>query len=205
MSDVNLIPMARLAGRRRRGRLYFWAALCGTYALLVAVGASTFHVARAGQGRREAQQVETIDRQIEQETRALQGLRRQLQETTTALETTQAIRDQPDWSKLLVGLSAQVDDEIVLSRCHFATFTADQKAVTVETGGSLSNLPLGTFLTECRHGLTLNGYGKSQEAVARFVLRLEGCGVFDRVRLVNSSRQSFLNGEAVAFSVECNM
>jgi len=205
MNDVNLIPVARLVRRRLKGRLYFWGAVCGAYVFLIVAGASVFHVARAGEGRRETQQLEAADRQMEQDNRALQALRRQLKEVATALETTKAIHGQPDWSKLLVGLSAQLGDEIVLSRCHFTTFTADQKAVTVEAGGALSALPLGALLTECRHTLALNGYGKSQEAVSQFVLRLEGSGVFDRVRLANSSRQSFLEGEAVAFSVECNL
>jgi Tfp pilus assembly protein PilN len=123
----------------------------------------------------------------------------------TVLETTKAIHGQPDWSKLLIGLSAQLDDEIVLSRYQFTTLTSDNKVITVEGSGSLPAAPLGVFLTECRHTLTLHGFGKSQEAVSRFVLRLEGSGVFDLVRLVNSSRQTFLNGEAVAFSVECHL
>jgi Tfp pilus assembly protein PilN len=204
MSDVNLIPIARLTERRLKGRLVLWAAACGVYAFLVVAGSLTFQVACGGQNRRETQQLEAADQQIQVETQNLVSLRRRVAEAITALETTQAIQGQPDWSKLLVGLSAQLGDEIVLSRYQFATLTADQKAVTMEGSGSLPAVPLGAFLTECRHTLALNGFGQSQEAVSRFVLRLEGSGVFDLVRLVNSSRQSFLGGEAVGFSVECH-
>mgnify|MGYP000049651221 CR=1 FL=1 len=77
------------------------------------------------------------------------------------------------------------------------------KAITAESSGSLQALPLGTFLTGCRYTLVLNGFGRSQESVSRFVLRLEESGAFDLVRLVSSSRQTFLQGEAVAFGVEC--
>jgi Tfp pilus assembly protein PilN len=204
MSDVNLIPVWRLVGKRRKARLYLWAAVCGVYACMIAAGSLTFHIAHAGEGRGMTEQLEAADKQIEQDNRTMLGLRRQLAETNTALETTKAIHDQPDWSKLLRGLSAQLGEEIVLSRYQLTTLTADNKVITVEGSGSLPATPLGTFLTECRHTLTLNGFGKSQESVSQFVLRLEGSGVFNLVRLVNSSRQTFLNGEAVAFSVECH-
>ncbi len=203
MNDVNLIPAGRVTARRRRTRLYLWATVGGIYAFLVAAGSLTFHVARAGEGRGVAESLEAADRQIQQDNGVLQEARRQLAETMTALETTTAVRGQPDWGKLLTGLSLQVGDQIVLTRCQLATLTADNKAITVEGSGSLTAVPLSTLLTGCRHTLVLNGFGKSQESVSRFVLRLEESGAFDLVRLVNSSRQTFLNGEAVAFGVEC--
>ena len=205
MSDVNLIPAGRLLARRRKGRIYVWAALGGLYACLIAAGSVTFHVAHAGEARSQSRQLEAVNQQIEQDNRAMLGLRRQLAETATALGTTRAIRGQPDWSQLLTGLAGQLGEEIVLSRCQLTTLTADKKVVTAEESGWVPALPLGVFLNGCRHTLLLNGYGKSQESVSRFVLRLEGSGAFDLVRLVNSSRQTFLKGEAVAFSVECHM
>jgi Tfp pilus assembly protein PilN len=205
MSDVNLIPASRLAGKRRRTRLYMWATVCGVYACLVAAGAVTFQVVRAGEDRRQTGQLEAIARQIEQDNRTLLGLRRQLAETNTALETTKAIHGQPDWSKLLAGVSSQLGDQIVLNRCQLTTMTADKRVVNAEGSPTLVALPLGTFLTGCRYTMVLNGFGQSQESVSRFVLGLEGSGVFDLVRLVNSSRQTFLSGEAVAFMVECHL
>ena len=205
MGDVNLIPANRLVGKRRKARLYVWVTVCGLYGVLIAAGSLTFHVAHAGESRSQTQQLEAADKQIEENNRTMLGFRRQLAETTTALETTKAIHGQPDWSKLLTGLAAQLGEEIVLNRYQLTTLAADGKVVTVEGSGSVPPVPLGVFLKGCRHTLTLNGYGKSQESVSRFVLRLEGSGVFDLVRVVNSSRQTFLTGEAVAFVVECHL
>jgi Tfp pilus assembly protein PilN len=186
-------------------RLCVWVSVCGMYGALIAAGSLTFHVAHAGESRSQTRQLEAADKQIEENNRIMLGLRRQLAETTTALETTKAIHGQPDWSKLLTGLAAQLGEEIVLNHCQFATLAADGKVLTVEGSGSVPAVPLGAFLKGCRHTLLLNGYGKSQESVSRFVLRLEGSGVFDLVRLANCSRQTFLKGEAVAFVVECQM
>ncbi len=216
MNDVNLIPPGRLAAKRRRNRLVLWTTACGIYVFLVAAGSLTFHVAQAGEGRSAAESLEAADQQIQRDNGVLLETRRQLAETMTALETTTAIRGQPDWGELLTGLSLEVGDQIVLTRCQLTTLTADTKVITVEGSGpgsptqnsalggpSLTAVPLSTLLTGYRHTLVLNGFGKSQESVSRFVLRLEESGAFDLVRLVSSSRQTFLQGEAVAFGVEC--
>jgi len=210
MSDVNLIPAGRLAHRRCRRRLCLWVTVGGVYVSLVVAGSLTFQIARASEGRSLAAQRDAAAQQVERDNRVLLDLRRQLAETMIALETTTAIHGQPDWGKLLTGLSLQVGDQIVLNRCQLTTLTADgktltaeAKAGTAESSGPLQTLPLGTFLTGCRHSLALKGFGRSQESVSQFVLRLEESGAFDLVRLVNSSRQTFLKGEAVAFIVEC--
>jgi Tfp pilus assembly protein PilN len=204
MSDANLIPPGRLLKKRRKACLYLWAAVCGLYAVLVAGGSLAFHVARADEDRRQNRQLQAVAAEIEQANRTMLDLGRRMAETNTRLETSKALAGQPDWSKLLVGLSAQVGEEIVLDRCQLATCTADKRVVNAQGGASLVSLPLEVFLRGCGHTLTLHGFGKSQESVSRFVLRLEGSGVFDLVRLNSSSRQTFLNGEAVAFGVECH-
>jgi Tfp pilus assembly protein PilN len=203
MGDTNLIPAERLARRRRKARLCLWTAACGTYLALLCGSSLALQRARATQDRNVNGQLAAVTRQVEQDNKSMLKLRRELAETTTALETTRAIREQPDWSRLFLGLAEQMGDEVVISRCQLMTLTPDGKAVGEGWIGSSGAQPLGTFLTECRHTLTLQGFGKTQESVSRFVLRLEGTGAFDQVRLGNSSRQTFLDGQAVGFSIEC--
>jgi len=203
MHDVNLIPADRLARRRRNTRVYFWAALCGAYAMCLIAGSATLQALRASEDRNLHGQRATLAQQTEQDHLDLLEVRKQLGEARTALETARAIQNQPDWSRLFLGLSERLGDEIVLSRCQVATLTPDNRGISEQWGDSMPGKSLSTLLTECRHTLLLSGFGKSQESVSRFVLRLENTGVFQVVRLMNSSRQSFLDKEAVAFSVEC--
>lgn len=205
MSDVNLIPAARLAARRRHARLFVWAAFCGACAMCLIAGSATLHTLRATEDRSLQGKRTDLDHAIKQESEQLLALRRELSEVGMSLETTRAIHNQPDWSHLFRGLSERLDNEIVLNHCELATLTADRKPVLEQWGNAVPAKPLGTLLNECRHTLTLSGFGKSQEAVSRFVLRLEGTGIFAIVRLMNSSRQSFLEEEAVAFSIACDL
>jgi Tfp pilus assembly protein PilN len=204
MGNTNLIPAERLARRRRKARLCWWTAACGAYVVLLCGSSLALHRIRATQDRNVKEQLAAITRQVEQDNKTMLELRRELAEATTALETTRAIREQPDWSKLFLGLAEQMGDEVVLSRCQLVTLTPDGKVVGEGWTESAGARPLAAFLTECRHALTLHGFGKTQESVSRFVLRLEGAGAFDQVRLSNSSRQTFLDGQAVGFSVECS-
>ena len=46
--------------------------------------------------------------------------------------------------------------------------------------------------------------GRSQSAVAQYVLRLETMGLFAKVNLVETRREPFLDGQAIAFRVACD-
>lgn len=204
MRDVNLIPATRLARRRRNTRLCVWAAICGAYAMCLIAGSATMQALRASEDRTLNGQRIDFAQQAEQHNLDLLEVRKELGEATTALETTRAIHHQPNWSKLFLGLSERLGDEIVLSQSQLTTLTEDNKVIVEQWADSMPARPLGTLLRECRHTLLLTGFGKSQESVSHFVLRLEGTGLFHLVRLVNSSRQTFLDSEAVAFSIECH-
>lgn len=204
MGPVNLIPVERLHGRRRRTRLYTWTAACAAYTVVLIGGSLTLRVLHATEDRSIAEQLATVTQNVERENQTMLRLRRELAEATTALETARAIHAQPDWSKLFMGLAEQLGDEIVISRCRLVTLDEGNNVVTEQWSESSQTKSLGMLLAECRHRLTLTGYGKTQESVSRFILRLEGTGAFDLVRLASSSRQSFLGGEAAAFTVECH-
>lgn len=203
MNDVNLIPAERLIAKRHKARTSLWAAVCGTYVVLLVVGSLAGHVLCPGQDRDLAEQLTAAEKQIQENNDAVAELRKTLAATTAALETTRAIHDQPDWSRLLTGLSHELGEELILNRCQLVGLREDGKPLTEPWTEALLAKPLGSLVTKHRYQLVLQGFGQSQESVSRFALGLEGIGLFEQVRLINSSRQAFLNGQAVAFTVEC--
>ena len=68
-------------------------------------------------------------------------------------------------------------------------------------GGAAVSLAFGPR----RHQLRVTGFGKTRHAVSEFTLRLEKTGLFGEVRCVHTERKPFLEGEAVAFAVECQL
>ena len=95
-------------------------------------------------------------------------------------------------------------DEVVLSRFQLVALGGDEPILTEKWKESLASRPLGVLLAERRHKLVLHGFGRTQVSVSQFVLRLEALGAFELVRLANSCRQAFLDGRALAFTIECH-
>lgn len=204
MNDVNLIPAGRLASKRRMARLRIWAVMCGAYLTLVTLASLSAHVICGGDGA-VAEELKSIERRVQQYNAGIIELRAELAKTRAALEMSRAISSQPDWSKLLVLLSDQLGEEVVLNNCQLIATNKNGKEGTGHLQESSSSLAAGMPLAERRHKLELSGFGRRQSSVSQFVLRLEKIGVFDSVRLINSYRQPFLNDQAVAFSVECSI
>jgi Tfp pilus assembly protein PilN len=204
MNDVNLIPAARLASKRRMARLRIWAVICGAYLTLLTVVLLCTHTVCRGNGA-VAKELKSAEQRVQRYNAMIIGLREELAKTRMALEMSRAISSQPDWSKLLTLLSDQLGEEVVLNNCQLVVTDKDGKEAPGHLQKSFSASGAGTPLAERRHKLELSGFGRTQSSVSRFVLRLEKIGVFDSVRLINSYRQPFLNDQAVAFSVQCTI
>jgi hypothetical protein len=147
-----------------------------------------------------------VMRQVKQATQDLRSLGRQTRslrfeaaEVSRKLADARTAHQHPDWSLLLAMLADSLADEVVLERCSLAPAEKTEDAAAADRLAQAS--PTDFFNQRFR--FELGGYARSQMAVSRFTLRLEKAGLFDQVRLVKTSRQSFLGGEAVAFQLEC--
>jgi hypothetical protein len=203
MSDVNFIPRQRLAAKRCKARLCAWVAVCGTYVVLLGAASVAGHVLGSTGASEVSEKLAAAEQQARQNGDAVMELRKTLARATASLDTTQAMRGQPDWSKLFARVSGMLGQELVLSRCQLVTLAQDDKPVTEQGNQKVEAKPLGAVLAAQHYELTLYGFGRTQESVSRFALGLESLGLFDRVRLASSSRQTFLGGAAVAFIIEC--
>lgn len=202
MNDVNLIPSERLASKRCRARLRLWTVICGAYLIALTTALISAHAISGGHSDAVAQELKSAEQTVEQHNATIRQLREELAEAGTALITSRAIIDsQLDWSKLLILLGDQLGQEVVLNNCQLAALNKDNNDGTESFSPSAADMGLA----ERRYRLKMSGLGRTQSSVSQFVLRLERIGLFDSVTLVNSYRQPFLNGQAVAFSVECSI
>ncbi len=192
--SVNLVPSARREAQVRSARIRFWFMTCAVYGLgwlgvLVLVGATALNDDTGL--RDELRQVNGLVAESESELVALRGeLIRSRAELTTSL----TIGKQPDWSALLALLSTTLGDRIILRNC---------KLTTLHKSPGMRGPATGVARESTTIQLQLGGLGLSQQAVSEFVLRLEETSLFRQVKLLDTRREPFLDGDAIAFHVEC--
>jgi len=203
--QVNLIPAGRLAGKKHKARLRYWGAICGMYALfLVLVALSAYAVWGEADNSIEKER-QSVEQSIVQYNSTVAQLRGKLAQAVEEQRLGRAILRQPNWSELLGLIAEGLGTDIVLNHFGLVVLGADGREATGDLQQWLATPAASPLLAEGRYKLRLIGFGHSQNSVAQFILRLEQTGIFGSVRLMNTNRQAFLDDQAVAFSIECNI
>jgi len=205
MGDVNLIPAARIEKRRRKARIRLWTAICGTYVILLGGLTLSAYAFWRDTDDSVVEQLALTEQRIETYNATISQFQQKLAKAQAELKAGELIGNQPDWTKLLVLVGDELEDQVVLDTCQLATVNEDRQNVTNNLQESLSSAPPSVQGAEQQYELELSGFGRTQTSVSQFVLRLEQMQMFDKVELVNSRRQAFLSNKAVAFSIKCSM
>ena len=121
------------------------------------------------------------------------GRRADLSEARAALEANLAVGRQPDWSVLLALLSTTLGDEVVLRTCRLGPVW----------GGPAGRAGADEAEELQIIQLELMGLALTQQAVTQVILRLEQTRLFRSVKLIDTRREPFMAGHAVAFRAEC--
>jgi hypothetical protein len=184
--------------------------LCAAWAVLSAAAASATRAVwnDAHDGQAEERLAAVAD-DIARTERAMAEMRNSLAAAQSTLRAHEAIANQPDWSVLLAVLAQKIGDDVVLKgiRVHPAGATAaagrtDPRRTTVmatPSGGP------GGAGGEAPFVLEASAMAKTHAAANRFVLELERTGLFAKVTLLDTAREPFLVGEAIAFRLECSL
>jgi Tfp pilus assembly protein PilN len=205
---VNLIPEYRHEARRRRARGRRWMAACVLYASALVFGYGICQATFGGSDPRLAEDLQTMQQDVSSGESTLARLKPELAEAQAKLDATRAVALQPDWSILMAALAQSLGDDVVLSSCTLQTQTisppkspvARSAAGDKKPGSKSSPAPEPERVQVI---VNVTGFGRSQVAVSKFVLRLEQMRLFDRVKLIKTSREQFLDGDAVSFQLEC--
>lgn len=199
MIAVNFIPSHRLQAKRRRVCLRRWTVFCIAHALhLIIVVLCARFIMMGGSNTVQAA-LSQITQEIAESQNAVTATNLKLAEARQTLAANRAVAQHPDWSLLLVLLADTLGDQVVLRNCQIDPKAPKQSAAGEQQTATAPAKPTNEYV------LQLSGLGRSQEVVSQFVLRLEQTGLFDRVALVNTVREPFLNGQAFGFSVECKL
>lgn len=190
MSRINLISSSRRQARLHRARCRSWGIGFVAYTAVI-VSACMFYRGLDAFGDTTSlnDQLAGLDTELAQIEQEKAGIMPELTEQRLVLTSAQSITDQPDWSLLLVYLADEVlGDDVILAGC---TLEPDEE------------LARGPEVRNASMTVKLSGHAKTTPAVSQFVLRLEESGLFDRVTLVNTNREPFMDGQAIAFEIDC--
>jgi len=205
LNDDNLIPRSRLERKRWKARLRLWIYCAGVYAGVVIATTAIAHATWSQDDRQLDGELAVATARIDEQTSLEARLQQELSEARVRLEADRAIGEPPDWSVLLALLGEETNDSVVLNSCGLTAVgpegIAPGQRRSGPSAGSPSSIPLGRR----RFRVELSGFGRTQTDVSQFLLRLEQVGLFRTVRLMQSDRAKFLDGEAVVFRVECTV
>jgi len=218
---INLIPTHRIDARRRKRRIRVWTVVVAVYASALVVGASAAHTVWGQADRRLADAAAEYDQKVREAQQQVVALEPALTEARVKLEASRAVAVQPDWSVLLALLAELRGERVVLQSVRLDPIKpADRQGRRVVRSGRFAGgiePRTGEKKTDkaddesrrkpLEYRLDVNGLGRGQADVSAFVLRLEQTGLFDEVKLVETSRMPFGQARepAVAFLVHCTL
>jgi hypothetical protein len=197
MNGVNLIPGKRRDAKARKDRRRKWVLALASY--LVVLLAGYFLLDHYALGNTQALRSQSKKALMELgRSRQLTGaLNQELAQTGKKLQTAQEIGGQPDWGALLAILAQNASENVLLNSCRM---DRAQAADNAPKGGEAK-----AGSDESPVVLELGGFAKAQSDVSEYVLRLEKLGLFEKVKLVKTSRETYLAQEAVSFQLECTL
>lgn len=205
MTSVNLIPAPRREAKARKEHLRKWMVAGAAYAVVILLGYLACFIFSDADSEAVFRDLKQVASDIEQTDERMRSLASAIAETQRKLSAAQAVARHPDWSLLLGILADSLADEVVLERCTLIPIEDDCGPAEGDSSDEAEAPdPLAASLRRSFR-CDVTGYARTQTGVSRFILRLENIHLFDRVKLVKTARQSFLNGQAVAFELECSL
>jgi hypothetical protein len=192
MRQINLIPARRRDAKRRRTHMKWCGGGCAAFTLVAVAITVIAWSTWAGEDSEVRQQIARADEDIRHNEKALVEARVKFAADENRLAAAKEIAEQPDWSLLLSLLAQKSDDQMVLRSCQLrpaADLLAEGKTADAHVAGGLV--------------VVVTGVARTPQNAQQYVIRLEKTGLFERVTLVETRREPFLNGEASAFRADC--
>lgn len=194
---INLIPDHRQQAHAARVRLGRWILAGAGYGLVLLVVFGLLRIVWDPGDLRTASAITDVRTRIATVSDSITDIRSELDHHQKTLRANRDLIEHPDWGQLLALLAKTLGDDLVLRQCQIERL--------VPTGGPTQPDRDAAVPAVVGFQLAIRGLGRTQEAVSQFALRLELAGLFDDVKLVDTSLEPFLAGKAVAFHLECRL
>src|SRR5437868_396304 len=205
MQNINLIPAPRRAAKRRRVHLRRCMIGCAAWAALSAGAVCLAHAVWRVEDPQAGERLARVNDEIVRTERALSDVRLQLAKAQSSLRGNEAIAAQPDWSILLALLGKVVGEDVVLKNTHVRPGTTVRGAVAGAPRPDARGAATPPAADSVPYILEATGLAENYPAANKFVLRLEASGLFSKVTLLDTAKESFMEKNKTAFRLECTL
>jgi len=205
MTTLNLIPPSRADAKRQASSIKRWTIVCSAYAAaLLCVWIALTATTRPNLAPIR-EELATIESQIVKQQSEAAKLQAQLATEAAVLKASRSVGDQPDWSVLMKLVAGALGNRVTLNQVAVNPLQGQSGAGRAfgERPGAMSAAMLEDAASNSTYMMSISGMASTQSEAQKLALRLEVAGFFDRVKLVQTSRQEFMGGHAIAFEILC--
>jgi Tfp pilus assembly protein PilN len=198
MLTANLVPMSRRRASAREDRIVAWTIGIGLLACALGVATAAIRIStRSSTAAATARELAGVDAELAQLATLVDESKSRAQKAESHLSAARAIADHPDWSLLLNLLGTLRGDHIDLARIALGYRKPD-----ANTNANANAKP--DARPARGYWIRITGQALDQAAVARFAVRLEGAGLFDKVTLTES-RKGAAENALVEFQIDASI
>lgn len=199
MLAINLLPIYRREARQRRVLRRWWLWTCAGYTTaLFLIALVIISIIPTQIGVSEAE-LDRLTESVAHTQHTIADYNPKLDQARRTLRANLSVRSQPDWSLLLMLLSKVAGDEVVLRRCQLDPVEA------VASAGEGAKPTAQKHQNPTSYTLRLSGLARTQAQTSQFLLRLEETGLFETVRLINTSGSRIDEVDVSAFELVCSL
>ncbi len=190
MLAANLLPMSRRRASAREDRAVLWMfVVAGLAAALMAATMLIRVSSRSSTAAATARELTGVQAELERLGTLVAESKSRAQKSDSMLAAARAIADHPDWSLLLNLLGKLRGDQVDLARVALGYRKPE---ANTKPGAKLGR----------GYWVRITGQATDQAAVAKFAVRLEDSGLFDKVTLTESKKGTGVGDTLVDFQID---
>jgi hypothetical protein len=198
MTMIDLTPKAYLNRCRAHAVMRRWLCAAGACLMFTVMSVGVGSVQRPDDSTELTREriAQARSRQVQNSALA-QTYAAQLKQLDRELQASSHLTRRPDWSAVMRRVAAQFQDEMVMTGARLGTVTDSQ--VRAALGPAGVDAPVGSVW------LVLTGVAASNSDVPGLILRLETMGLFDRVLMTGTQRETFAGASRIGFVLACRV
>jgi hypothetical protein len=198
MNHPDLTPKQFIQRSQRQSAVRLWIA---PVALCVVIAAAAIGLANTRpvdvSGQLAEQRIVQAEARTQTTETQIARAEVQLRQRERAIQAEQHLTKRPDWAAVLSVVARQFDGQSMMTGCTLGR--ADEPAMRSVLGDRRDDAADDSVW------MIITGAARANSDVPGLIMRLEALGLFERVVLASSQRETFAGGSRTTFTLACKV